>query len=129
VQERWFGRLWLLKPLVVGGLALFWLVSGLVGLARFDAAASVLTARGIGPGLAGAAVAAGIALDLALGAAMLVRRTMPLAALAMVGGTLAYLAAGTLLAPDLWADPLGPFVKTLPAALLALVALALAAER
>ncbi|KMO42571.1 hypothetical protein VQ02_02520 [Methylobacterium variabile] len=129
VQERWFGRLWLLKPLVVGGLALFWLVSGLVGLARFDAAASVLTTRGIGPGLAGAAVAAGIALDLALGAAMLVRRTMPLAALAMVGGTLAYLAAGTLLAPDLWADPLGPFVKTLPAALLALVALALAAER
>ncbi|WP_407527182.1 SDR family oxidoreductase [Methylobacterium oryzisoli] len=129
VQERWFGRLWLLKPVVVGGLALFWLVSGLVGLARFDAAAAVLTQRGVGAGAAGAAVAAGVALDLSLGAAMLVRRTMPLAALAMVGGTLAYLAAGTVLAPDLWADPLGPFVKTLPAALLALVALALAAER
>ncbi|WP_245447080.1 DoxX-like family protein [Methylobacterium sp. 17Sr1-1] len=57
------------------------------------------------------------------------RRLMPLAALAMIGGTLAYLAAGTVLAPDLWADPLGPYVKTLPAALLALVALALAAER
>ncbi|TNC13395.1 SDR family oxidoreductase [Methylobacterium terricola] len=129
VQERWFGRLWLLKPAVIGGLALFWLVSGLVGLARFDAAASVLTGRGVGPDAAHLAVAAGIGLDLTLGAAMLVRRLMPFAALAMIGGTLAYLAAGTWLAPDLWADPLGPFVKTLPAALLALAALALAAER
>ncbi|PIK72528.1 hypothetical protein CS379_13475, partial [Methylobacterium frigidaeris] len=129
VQERWFGRLWLVKPAVIGGLALFWLVSGLVGLVRFDAAAAVLTERGVGPGAADAAVAAGIVLDLVLGAAMLVRRLMPLAALAMIGGTLAYLVAGTWLAPDLWADPLGTYVKMLPAALLALVALALAAER
>ena len=129
VQERWFGRLWLLKPVVIGGLALFWLVSGLVGLVRFEATAAVLTERGVGPATANAAVAAGIVLDLALGAAMLVRRLMPLAALGMIGGTLAYWVAGTWLAPDLWADPLGVYVKTLPAALLALVALALAAER
>ncbi|MGF3026379.1 SDR family oxidoreductase [Methylobacterium aquaticum] len=129
VQERWFGRLWLLKPIVIGGLSLFWLASGLVGLMRFDAAAAVLTERGLGPGGAQAAVAAGILLDLVLGCAIVVRRLMPRAALAMVGGTLAYGAAGTWLAPDLWADPLGPYVKMLPAALLALVALALAAER
>jgi uncharacterized protein YbjT (DUF2867 family) len=129
VQERWFGRLWLLKPVVIGGLSLFWLVSGLIGLLRFDAAAAVLTERGVGAGPAHAAVAAGIVLDLALGAAMLVRRLMPLAALGMIGGTLAYLVAGTGLAPDLWADPLGAYVKTLPAALRALVALALASER
>jgi len=60
---------------------------------------------------------------------MLVRRTMLLAALGMVATTFAYLAAGTVLTPDLWGDPLGSFVKTLPAALLALVAAALAAER
>lgn len=129
VQERWFGRLWLLKPVLIGGLSLFWIASGLVGLAGFEAAASVLTSRGVGAVTAHAAVAAGILLDLALGGAMLIRRTMPIAALAMVGATLAYLAAGTVLAPDLWADPLGPFVKTLPAALLALVAASLAAER
>lgn len=129
VQERWFGRLWLLKPVLVVGLSLFWIASGLIGLARFEAAASVLTSRGVEAGPAQVAVAAGILLDLALGTTILVRRTMPLAALAMVGATLAYLAAGSVLAPDLWADPMGPFVKTLPAALLALVAAAMAAER
>jgi uncharacterized protein YbjT (DUF2867 family) len=129
VQERWFARLWLLKPVLIGGLSLFWIASGLMGLARFEAAEAVLTSRGVAAGTAQAAVAAGILLDLALGMTMLVRRTMLFSALAMVGATLAYLAAGTVLTPDLWADPLGPFVKTLPAALLALVAASLAAER
>ncbi|WP_245447079.1 NAD(P)H-binding protein [Methylobacterium sp. 17Sr1-1] len=68
VQESWFGRLWLLKPVIVGGLALFWIVSGLVGLLRFDAAAAVLTERGVGAASAQAAVAGGIVLDLVLGA-------------------------------------------------------------
>lgn len=129
VQERWFGRLWLLKPLVVVTLAAFWIASGLIGLARFEAAASVLTARGVGAGAAGFAVAAGVGLDLALGLAVIVRGAMVWAAIGMIATTLAYLAAGTLLAPDLWADPLGPYVKTIPGALLALVALALADER
>jgi len=129
VQERWFGRLWLLKPVLIGGLSLFWIASGLVGLASFEAAASVLTSRGVEAGIAQGAVAAGIVVDLILGTAMLVRRTMLLAALGMVATTFAYLAAGTVLTPDLWGDPLGSFVKTLPAALLALVAAALAAER
>ncbi len=54
---------------------------------------------------------------------------MSLAALGMVATTVAYLTIGTALTPDLWGDPLGPFVKTLPGALLALVAVALATER
>lgn len=129
VQERWFGRLWLLKPILIGGLSLFWLVSGLIGFTKFGAAETVLTSRGVETWTAQVAVAAGILLDLSLGTAMLVRRTMRPAALSMVGATMTYLAAGTVLAPDLWVDPLGPFVKTLPAALLALVAASLAAER
>jgi hypothetical protein len=47
----------------------------------------------------------------------------------MVAVTLGYLAAGSIAAPDLWLDPLGPFVKTVPAAVLALVAMAMAEER
>ena len=129
VQERWFGRLWLLKPVVIATLSLFWMASGLVGLARFDAAIAVLTDHGIGPAAALGAVAAGIALDLALGVAILFRRCMPGAALAMVAATMAYLLAGSVIAPDLWADPLGPYVKAIPGAVLALVAAALAEER
>jgi hypothetical protein len=56
---------------------------------------------------------------------MLFRRTMPAAAIGMIGVTASYLLAGTLFTPGLWLDPLGPFVKTLPAAVLALVALAI----
>ena len=37
--------------------------------------------------------------------------------------------AGTLLAPGLWADPLGPLVKVVPAIVLAVVALAILDDR
>ena len=43
--------------------------------------------------------------------------------------SLAYLIGGTLAAPDLWADPLGPLVKVLPGISLALFVLAFADER
>ncbi len=54
---------------------------------------------------------------------------MPAAALGMITLTLAYLAGGTVLTPNLWADPLGPLVKAIPAMCLAVVALALAEDR
>jgi hypothetical protein len=47
----------------------------------------------------------------------------------MVGMTLVYLAAGSMVTPALWLDPLGPFVKVLPAMMLALVTMAVLEER
>lgn len=129
VQERWFARMWLLKPAIIATLALFWLVSGLIGLMFRDQAMQVLTTRGFSSGLAGFLVVAGAAIDLALGTAVLVSRWARQAALGMVAVTLGYLAAATILTPDLWLDPLGPLVKTVPAALLALVAAAIAEAR
>jgi len=129
VQERWFGRLWLMKPIVVAALCLFWLASGLIGIVELDAATATLTRRGIGPAIATLAVMGGSLLDMALGVMLLVRSTYRAAALGMVAATLAYLAAGTALAPELWLDPLGAFVKTLPGLVLAMVALTMADER
>jgi hypothetical protein len=129
VQERWFARLWLLKPVVFVCLSLFWLVSGAIGLARIDAAAEVLTARGIGEGFARAAVVAGAAADIAAGTAVLLRVLARPALLAMAAIAAFYLAAATLLAPDLWLDPLGPLVKVIPGFCLVLVALAILDER
>jgi uncharacterized protein YbjT (DUF2867 family) len=129
VQERWFGRLWLMKPIVIAALCLFWLASGLIGLVEWEAASAILTRRGIGEGIATLAVMGGSLLDIALGVMLLVRPTHRAAALGMIATTLAYLAAGTALAPELWLDPLGAFVKTLPGLVLALVALAIADER
>lgn len=129
VQERWFARLWLLKPAVFGVLSLFWLVSGIVGFIRQDAAAGILVSHGLSPTLALGMVLAGSVADIAVGAAVLVRSLARLALLGMIAITLAYLGAATALAPDLWLDPLGAMVKAVPALCLALVALAILDER
>jgi uncharacterized protein YbjT (DUF2867 family)/uncharacterized membrane protein len=129
VQERWFGRLFLLKPVIAATLALFWIGSGVIGLVRLEQAADILLSRGMAVRLAYAAALIGGLVDMALGAAILVRRTHVAAAWGMLVVTALYLAGATLFAPDLWLDPLGPLLKVVPAALLALVALAIEEER
>lgn len=129
VQERWFARLWLLKPLVFGVLSLFWLVSGIVGLIRQDAAADILVSHGLSPALALGTVLAGSVADVVVGAAILVRSFARAALMGMIAITLGYLSAATMLAPDLWLDPLGAMVKAIPALCLVLVALAILDER
>ncbi|QKD04167.1 SDR family oxidoreductase [Mesorhizobium loti] len=129
VQERWFARLWLLKPAVFGILSLFWLVSGIVGFIRQGAAADILVSHGLSPALALGAVIAGSLADIIVGAAIIVRSLARLALLGMLAITLAYLGTATVLAPDLWLDPLGAMVKAVPALCLALVALAILDER
>jgi uncharacterized protein YbjT (DUF2867 family) len=129
VQERWFARLYFLKPALLIALIGFWAASGLIGLtAGFHAAVGDLTPR-ISTPLSSALVIGGANADLALAAAACFRRAAPAALKGMVGLSLLYLIGATILRPDLWADPLGPLVKTIPAALLALVALAIMDER
>lgn len=129
IQELWFARLYLLSPLAIGVLSIFWLLSGAIGLWRFETAREVLTARGFSPGAAGFAVGGGALADLALGAAILVRPWARRAALGMIAVSLAYLFGATIFAPGLWADPLGPLVKVLPAMIPALFVAALLEER
>lgn len=129
VQERWFARLWLAKPVIFACLSLFWLVSGIIGLIRQEAAADVLVSHGVSAGFAHLSVLAGSAADILVGAAVVVRSLARRALLAMIAITLSYLAAATLLVPGLWLDPLGPLVKTIPALCLVLVALAVLDER
>ncbi len=74
-------------------------------------------------------VLSGIAVDILLGAAILFRPTARLACIGMIGTSILYLVAGTVLTPALWLDPLGPFVKVLPATLLAAVTWAVLEER
>lgn len=125
VQDRWFSRLYFAGPLALTTLALFWLASGLIGLARIDAAADVLIQAGLAPDVSRGFVIAGGIADITLGLAALHRGSARWALKGMIAVTLAYLAGATLWRPDLWADPLGVLVKTLPAALLAGITLAL----
>lgn len=119
VQDRWFARLYLAMPLMVGTLALFWIASGAIGAFRFDSALRVLP-----PALAESvfgrwAVAGGVLIDVALGAAIVYRPWAAAACWAMIATTLCYLIGATLFVPIVWVDPLGPLVKTIPAMLLA----------
>jgi hypothetical protein len=122
IQERWFAQLYLAMPIAIGTLSLFWLASGVIGLARLGTAAQHLISAGMGHSSAVAVVAGGALVDIALGIGVLFQAYARKSLVGMAVVTVAYLAAGTALSPDLWADPLGPYVKTVPAAVLALIA-------
>lgn len=127
-QERFFARAQLAFPLAVVTFALFWIVSGLIGFWRHDAAASVISGA-LGEPLASLSVYAGSALDVVVGLGLLVQRTFRAGCLAAAAVSLGYLAAASIVVPGLWADPLGPLVKVLPVVALALVLAAMAEER
>jgi uncharacterized protein YbjT (DUF2867 family) len=128
VQDLWFARLYLLKPVVISGLSLFWLLSGLVPLfAPAEAARHFAPFMPEGTGMA--LTLATCAFDIMLGATVLLRPLARTALYGMLAVSLAYLLGATLLEPALWADPLGPLVKVLPSLLLTLVALATLEER
>ncbi len=111
----------LLAPLAVATLALFWALSGLVGFWQVKAAAQHLTAVGWSDGMARGTVIFWAVVDLALAGAVLYRPWLGKACLGMVVVSAIYLGSATLLTPGLWADPLGPMVKALPAIMLATI--------
>ncbi|MCY7387091.1 MAG: DoxX-like family protein, partial [Burkholderiales bacterium] len=74
-------------------------------------------------------VVGGAVIDILLGAAILHRRFAPFACRGMVAVSAVYLVAGSVLTPGIWLDPLGPFVKVLPAMVLAVVTMAVLEER
>ncbi|GHB48245.1 hypothetical protein GCM10007094_41840 [Pseudovibrio japonicus] len=128
-QERWFARLYLLLPITIACLALFWLASGIIGASQFKEAQTVLLNRGFSQTVSLLFVLGGSVTDIFLGTLILFRRHTRLACLGMTAVTLSYLGAGTLWASDLWLDPLGPYVKTIPAMILALFPILLLEER
>ncbi|WP_281036970.1 MULTISPECIES: SDR family oxidoreductase [unclassified Rhizobium] len=128
VQDLWFARLYLLKPLLILCLSIFWLLSGLVPLLNIEQAAAHFLP--FMPQIPAAALTVTTCLiDIALGVTVLLRPLARKALVAMLLVTAAYLTGGSLLEPGLWFDPLGPLVKVLPSIALTLVALATLDER
>lgn len=129
VQERWFASLYLLKPLVLAVLSLFWITTGVLSIGvGYEIGVAMMREGGAGA-LSGPSVIAGGLADLAVGIAIAVRRTAAPALVAGLAISLFYAAAGTLLLPRLWIDPLGPMVKIWPIVVLMLVALSLLRDR
>ncbi len=128
-EHRLSARMTLLMPVVIGVLSLFWLLSGLFGLAGLFRAAEVLTRAGWSDGIAGAGVVVWSFVDIALGLAILWRPWAARACLAQVAVAAFYLVVATAVVPGLWLDPLGPLVKILPALMLSLIAIPMLESR
>ena len=130
VQERWFGRLYLLKALIVAVLAIFWCVSGIIALVfSFKPAADILIAHGFSEAGANAATIFSSLMDISVGLAIAVRKSSRFGLGAGICVSLFYMIGAALLTPELWIEPLGALVKTGPAIVLMLVALAISDDR
>jgi hypothetical protein len=129
VQDRWFARLYFLKPLIFLVFGLFWIMTGIVSLTCGYAIGEALMREGGAGALSGPSVVAGALADLAIGIAIFFRRTARPALLAALAISIFYVIAGTAILPRLWEDPLGPMMKIWPILMLNLVALAILDDR
>lgn len=130
VQDRWFATLYLLKPVVIASLALFWIGSGLASLGPGLPIGMTLMEQGAVTGLwAKLAIVGGGLADLWIGVGIAFRRTARPAMLAGIAVSLAYALAGSVVTPWLWFDPLAPLLKIAPAIALMMVGLATLSDR
>ena len=130
VQERWFARLYALKPLVFGVFGLFWIVTGIISLGPgWEIGMAYVREGGLGETFAALTVVAGALADIVIGLAILWRPASRYGLWAALIISLAYVVIGTTLVPRLWADPLGPMLKIWPVLMLNLVAMAIREDR
>jgi uncharacterized protein YbjT (DUF2867 family) len=129
VQERWFARLYLLKPVVLVVLSVFWTFTGIISLGPGYETAKRLLEEGGMAELAGASVIAGAVADILTGIGIIIRPIARVALYAALALAVFYAIIGTILFPYLWFDPLGPIAKIAVVLALQLVALAILDER
>jgi hypothetical protein len=129
VQEKWFAGLYVLKPIMFVVLSAFWLATAVISVTiGYGLGVQLLAIAGAGA-LSGPGVIAGAFADLVIGILIAFRRTTRLGLWGALALSTFYIVAGTILRPDLWAEPLGPFLKIFPIVVLHLVALAILEER
>lgn len=127
-QDLWHARLYLLKPLIRFALAALWIGSALLGLLTPAAQITAMV-----PALSeGAALALGRLFglaDLMIGLALIANWRPKVWAQLQLVLVLGYTFGLGVIAPDLWADPIGGMLKNIPVLALILAHLALIEER
>lgn len=130
VQDRWFARLYALKPLLFGIFGLFWIATGIVSLGPgWDIGMFLLREGGLEGNVAVLTVVAGALADIVIGLAILFRPFSRHGLWAALIISLVYIVIGTTLVPRLWSDPRGPMLKIWPVLMLNLVAMAIREDR
>jgi uncharacterized protein YbjT (DUF2867 family) len=124
IQDKWFARLLLIKPLVIASLALFWIASGFIALViSYDAAVAILTSHAFAPALVAPFTVGTSLMDMTIGILIAFRRSCAAGLIAGIAASLGYMLGTAIFTPGLWIEPLGALVKTGPAIVLMLVAL------
>jgi uncharacterized protein YbjT (DUF2867 family) len=130
VQDRWFARLYNLKPVAVATLSTFWIGTGIITFGPGRAGAvTILQMVGASLTVANVAVLAGAALDIILGFAVLVRRCARVALAGMLATALCQLVFSAVALPQLFADPLSSIPKIFPVMLATVLVMAILDER
>lgn len=130
IQEKWFARLYLLKPLMLGVLVLFWIGTGLLALGPGHShAVGLMLEGGASAFTAKLTVFAASILDIAVGSAIAIRSTVYYALAASIVISLLYVVIGSAILPRLWADPLGPMTKMWPVIVFTIVTLVILDDR
>jgi uncharacterized protein YbjT (DUF2867 family) len=130
IQEKWFSRLYLLKPLMLGVLVLFWIGTGVLALGPgHGIAIGLMKEGGASEFTAKLTVVAASLLDIVIGGMMAIRSTVYYALLASIFFSLFYVVVGTAILPRLWSDPLGPMTKMWPVIVFTIVVLAVLDDR
>ena len=129
MQDRWFARLYLLKPVVFAIFSLFWIGTGLISVGPgYAMGVEHMLLGGAGVWSGPSVIAGGVA-DFLVGVAIAFRRTARVGLYGALAVSLFYLVAGTAIRPDLWIEPLGPMLKIGPVMALNLVCLAILDDR
>jgi hypothetical protein len=119
-----------LKAPIIAIFGLYWIATGIISLSiGWHAGLALLALAGLTRPAAGAIVALGGLADIAIGCAILIRRTARLGLYAALALTIGYAIIATIILPELWADPLGPLLKIFPIVLLNVAALAILQDR
>ena len=130
MENRWFARLYLLKALIIAALAIFWLVSGLIAITvAYRDALDMMARYGFPGGQSHAFVIVSSVTDIVVGLLIAFRRTSRIGLMAGIAMSVGYMLGSAVLTPALWIEPLGALVKTGPAIVLMIVALAISDDR
>ncbi|WP_292051270.1 MULTISPECIES: SDR family oxidoreductase [unclassified Brevundimonas] len=114
VQDVWHARLWAVRPVSILTLGLFWFLTGVVSYTAGWEASLAIIRESAAAQWAWPIVWFGALLDVALGLALFVRAWTARVAILMFMATVGYLVAATVLLPNYWVNPLGPWLKVLP---------------
>lgn len=130
VENRWFARLYLLKALIIATLVVFWSVSGLIAITvAYGDALDLMTRYGFPGGQSHAFIIMSSVTDIIVGLLIAFRKTHRIGLMAGIVVAVGYMLGSAVLTPALWVEPLGALVKTGPAIVLMIVALAISDDR